>query len=274
MKTPRIWERPHPIRLLVRSRMGVAPAGAGDGFCPSHRHDFYELGLVLGGECQWRIGRRRVTLRRGQAILVKARSAHAERVPAGATEVAWIGVDFRGRAPAWAERPVTLGGDFEEVAAAFEAIARERTAADALTARRIDLALQNVFLLVTRHAENRAAKSRGSRPSPLNPRQVRSVEAAARHFRQHFRDALSVAQVAAAHSFCPAYFSTLFRAHYQVPPRVYLRQAKLEKARELLETSEMTIKAISDACGFVDASHFTKAFRRAWRLTPGAYRAR
>lgn len=276
MKNLPIWDTTPPLRLIVFNRQPVRPAADHRMIYSQHSHSFYELGMVLAGECAWRFGpRRRVKLRAGQAILVKPGSSHGEEpTPGVETKLAWLGFDFSGPAPKWIEKAVTLGSDLAEATLFFNTIYREYAASDPLTRRRVGLALQSVLVLVSRCAESGSFSANIPREqkSDLNPRQVRSLESSAHYFRHNFRDTLSIAQVAAYHSFCPAYFSTLFRRHFRVSPRTFLQQVKVEKAMEMLTASDLTLKEISAHCGFVDAAHLTKAFKQRHRVTPGAFR--
>jgi len=278
MKKIPLWESSPPLRLVVFNRQPARASSTNGVIYGAHSHSFFELGMVLAGECTWQLSRRRrLALRSGQAILVNPGSMHNEEIPLlHATELAWLGFDFAGPAPAWAEQIVSLCDVLAEVSLCFHAIYREHSAPDPITRRRVALALQNVLVLVSRCAESGPLKRTSSRrslpKSDLNARQTRSIEAAAHYFRHNCRQSLSIAQVAAYHSFCPAHFSTLFRRHYRMAPRTFLQKMKIEKAAELLTTSDLSIKEIGHTCGFVDASHLSKAFKRTHRLTPGAFR--
>ncbi|MCX7805223.1 MAG: AraC family transcriptional regulator [Planctomycetota bacterium] len=59
----------------------------------------------------------------------------------------------------------------------------------------------------------------------------------------------------------------------ETPARAFLR-FKLERARDLLARTEMSIKEISAYLGFRDQFHFSKAFKRAWGTAPSEYRRR
>jgi AraC family transcriptional regulator len=53
-----------------------------------------------------------------------------------------------------------------------------------------------------------------------------------------------------------------------------LRRLRLEAARDALARPGSDLAEVAHACGFADQSHLTRAFRRAFGLTPGAYRRR
>jgi AraC-like DNA-binding protein len=240
-----------------------------------HEHPFYELGLVLAGECGWRVGKRqRLTLRAGEAVLLRPGTVHWEEVPAGReASLAWVGFDFAGPAPDWSHRVIVLEDDFAEVGSHFRAVLREHHLDDERTRLRVSLALQSLLLLVGRRAEAGREKSLlATSESGLNPRQKQMVESAAHYFRNNLQQPLSIAQVAAYHSLCPAHFSWLFRRRHGLNPRSFLREARLERSVELLTLSEMALKEIAQRCGFVDAAHLCKAFRSRHGTTPMVYR--
>jgi AraC-like DNA-binding protein len=235
------------------------------------------LGLVLGGECDWRVGprKRRFSLRAGQALLVKPRTFHCEEIRADEeARLAWLGFDFAGPAPSWSHRIVTLGDDLAEIACHFDAISRDHHLTDERSRLRVELALQSVMLLVDRRAEISRETAPQAEASSLNPRQVRLVESAAHYFRHNLRHPLSIAQVAAYHALCPAHFSSLFRRHHRLTPRSFLREARLQRSAELLADSDLTMKEIAAECGFVDPAHFCKMFKQSRRTTPKVYRQR
>jgi LacI family transcriptional regulator len=51
-----------------------------------------------------------------------------------------------------------------------------------------------------------------------------------------------------------------------------IRRCRVERARELLGRTELTIRQVADACGFSASSYLTVVFQRELGVTPGAYR--
>ena len=68
------------------------------------------------------------------------------------------------------------------------------------------------------------------------------------------------------------HFSRAFRQSTGVPPHRWLIERRIDRARSLILNSNLSLAAISLACGFADQSHFTATFRRLTGVTPKAYR--
>jgi len=244
-----------------------------------HSHPFYELAFVFSGESDWRAdspsGRRiHETVAAGEVLLLPPNALHTEEIRLGReARIGWIGFDNTVPPPLWCWRPIPLGEDRDEVFQLFNTVYHEHSRPG--NRDRIRLVVQMLLLLVARQVEGSAATSPGiaEAKSGLNPRQARCIEAAAYTLRNNLKSPLEIAQVAAFHSFSPAYFSTLFRRHFRISPRLFLQQARVEKAAELLSGSDLTIKEIAAETGFADSAHLCKTFRTVKEITPGAYRA-
>jgi|GEM_PF-2618456 len=68
------------------------------------------------------------------------------------------------------------------------------------------------------------------------------------------------------------HFSRTFRATFGLAPHAWLRERRLERARELLVTTDDAIASIAMATGFADQSHLTRCFRARYGITPAALR--
>jgi len=60
----------------------------------------------------------------------------------------------------------------------------------------------------------------------------------------------------------------------QQSPGRYIRSIKLQKAKELFETTELRISEVAYRTGFETASHFTKVFTRQYGVKPSIFRKR
>jgi len=59
-----------------------------------------------------------------------------------------------------------------------------------------------------------------------------------------------------------------------MPTAAFLLHTRLERARYLLDDSDLSIKQIAHACGFADPNYFSRIFRQRHGQSPGAYRQR
>ncbi|MGA9251357.1 MAG: GlxA family transcriptional regulator [Roseobacter sp.] len=61
----------------------------------------------------------------------------------------------------------------------------------------------------------------------------------------------------------------LFSKYIGVSPKRYYLKIRLEKARDLLRQTDMSVTDVCVACGFKSLSHFSKSYRGAYGISPG-----
>ncbi len=64
----------------------------------------------------------------------------------------------------------------------------------------------------------------------------------------------------------------LFKKHVELSPHESLLLLRLERARHLLERSDVSIHNIAEQCGFATSFHFSRCFREACGMPPSQYR--
>ena len=67
-------------------------------------------------------------------------------------------------------------------------------------------------------------------------------------------------------------FKRNFKKIYQTNPSHYILNQRLEKARKLLELSELSMMEIAERCGFKASSHFSTKFKEKFGISPSQYR--
>lgn len=67
-------------------------------------------------------------------------------------------------------------------------------------------------------------------------------------------------------------FQKLFKGYFGLSPIEYRTEQRIEKAKMLLETTDITIKEIVAMLGFYDTAYFYKVFEKNTSLTPKQYR--
>jgi AraC family transcriptional regulator len=69
-----------------------------------------------------------------------------------------------------------------------------------------------------------------------------------------------------------AHFSRLFKDTTGLTPRCWHMERRVVSAERLLETTSLPLSEIAYRCGFSDQSHFTNAFVKRRKVTPGTWR--
>jgi transcriptional regulator GlxA family with amidase domain len=91
---------------------------------------------------------------------------------------------------------------------------------------------------------------------------------------EHVRDDLRVPRLAQRAGMSPRNFARAFVTEIGTTPAAYVERARVEVARQLLETSDLDLAAVAAAAGFGTAETLRRAFGRELRVTPGEYRSR
>lgn len=92
--------------------------------------------------------------------------------------------------------------------------------------------------------------------------------------RQHIDQPLGVSDLARRVNLSRSRLTHLFRAEVGCSPARYLREIRLDRARQLIEESSLSVKEIMARVGFNDPSHFTRDFTRRHGASPRRFRAR
>ena len=103
-----------------------------------------------------------------------------------------------------------------------------------------------------------------------HPKLIRVI----RQMEANLEEPLDRSQLATAAGLSTRQLERLFRKYLgRTPTRFYL-DLRLDKARQLLQQTDMTVLDVALACGFVSASHFSKCYRERFVRTPRAERQR
>jgi len=85
---------------------------------------------------------------------------------------------------------------------------------------------------------------------------------------------ISVDQLARLARVSRSHLCYLFKVETGLAPIQYIKRCRIERARDLLERTNLSIKEIRSRVGLPDRSHFTRGFKEAFGVTPTEYRNR
>lgn len=113
-----------------------------------------------------------------------------------------------------------------------------------------------------------AERAIGETNLSVNPNMTQLLE----YIQDNYADPITLTGVARKFHFNASYLSSHFTAQNGEGFNEYLNKVRLEKAMELLTTTEKTISDISASVGYSDQSYFTKVFKKQAGISPSQYR--
>lgn len=88
------------------------------------------------------------------------------------------------------------------------------------------------------------------------------------YIRSHHAQKLTVERLAKRAAMSPSHFAHRFRAVARVSPMRYLRDARLDRARQLLLENGGRVSEVALVVGFESPAHFTREFKRRFGVAP------
>ncbi|MFI1168850.1 GlxA family transcriptional regulator [Streptomyces sp. NPDC020801] len=100
------------------------------------------------------------------------------------------------------------------------------------------------------------------------------IRAAQEWILDNLHNPLPVADIARRANMSLRNFARVFRREVGTTPGQYVEQTRIARARELLETTDLSIGQVARRCGFAAPETFFRSFGRSLGLTPKEYRHR
>ena len=99
------------------------------------------------------------------------------------------------------------------------------------------------------------------------------VEKIIQMMREDVRGELSLGEFAQSVNLSVWRLCHIFKSDVGMPPIRYLRQLRMERAKDLLESSFLSVKEIAYQVGLNDESHFVRDFKATYGFSPALYRS-
>ncbi|KUP25166.1 helix-turn-helix domain-containing protein [Paenibacillus sp. DMB5] len=120
-----------------------------------------------------------------------------------------------------------------------------------------------LVVYLSRHYENQEAGTDNS---------LMHLASAISYIEDHYCEQITLEDIAAQSRISVRHLNRIFRAYYQTTPIAYIQRLRLELACTLLRGSRHSITEISYMCGFNDSNYLTRQFKKAYGMSPKAYR--
>jgi len=99
-----------------------------------------------------------------------------------------------------------------------------------------------------------------------------AVRTTIEYIKLHLHERIDRNALAQHVSLSPSYFSTLFKQHTGYSPTRYIHKLRIDRAKQLLQNTSLSIRRIAEEVGFPNAYYFTRVFTRETGLSPRSYR--
>lgn len=111
-------------------------------------------------------------------------------------------------------------------------------------------------------------KSFGKEPATSH----REIETVKNYIHNHYGEEIGAQQLADMVYLAPSYLSSLFKKETGQNLSKYIKQYRMEKAKELLTGTNMKIVNISEQVGYPNVSYFVQSFREYFGISPQKFR--
>lgn len=101
---------------------------------------------------------------------------------------------------------------------------------------------------------------------------IKPIRTAKQYIQENYMNPISLKEVSGVVGFNDSYFSSLFKKESGQNFLEYLSEVRMNKAKELLKETDLSIAVICQKVGYSDLKHFTKSFKKYSGLKPNEFR--
>ena len=98
------------------------------------------------------------------------------------------------------------------------------------------------------------------------------IKEAIHYIEQNFQNDISIEEIARVCGINRSYFGKIFRKSIGKSPQEFLMNYRMIKATELLSLTSLSISEISQAVGYDNPLHFSRAFKNVYGISPRTWR--
>lgn len=106
----------------------------------------------------------------------------------------------------------------------------------------------------------------------MTPAQETNINAALKYISMNYKEELSIETISNQIGFSKYYFCKIFKKQMGVTIHQYVNEYRINKAKELLAYSKLSINSVASHVGFKTTLTFLRAFESSVHMTPSEYR--
>ena len=233
-----------------------------------HSHTCSEMFFITGGNGAFLIREGRFPVAINDLVVVNAGVPHTETSQNGSPmEYVVLGVEGLEAAPGGSGYALLHLFAEDAVSSCLRTLVQEsrdpRSGCDQICQR-----LLEIVLLRLRRRDDFALSS----GAPSVPGISRECSLVRQYIDNHFKENLSLDQLAELAHVNKYYLAHSFRREYNTSPISYLISRRIRESRFLLAETDHTLSQIAQILGFSSLSYFSQSFRRIEGMSPMEYR--
>jgi AraC-like DNA-binding protein len=238
-----------------------------------HTHEQFALGMIEAGALEFDYRGQTLLAPAGCVNLCIAGEAHTGHA---ANNEGWTYRMFYFDPALLQQAAMEINADNTEMPFFKSGVLRDEILAAQIRRLHIDLeggdlpALERDYLLeqilsrlIRQHAQHPPTLARQGSESTV-------VAQVCDYLKAHYRDEINSSDLSRVAHLSRFHLNRVFTQTAGIPPYAYLRQVRLQQAKQLIEQGE-SIAAAATQSGFNDQSHLTRWFKRLYGFTPGEY---
>ena len=265
-------EQTYTIRGTAKLLNAASAKYGGDWHSVPHTHNHTELFYIVGGKGQFQIQDQLYPVNVNNLVIINPNVTHTE-VSLNAQPLEYIVLGIEGVELATSENS---NGQFcildhyesSEISSCLRNILREM---ELKNTGFEDICQAYMEILIIRLMRN-TALAVPSEPQIISGN--RQCAAVKRHIDLHFKEALTLEQLAEEAHMNKFYLSHAFKREYGVSPINYMISLRIEESKYLLAETDLSMSQIAQLLGFSSLSYFSQVFRRSQNASPKEYRQR
>ena len=254
-----------------------------------HSHDFFEITFITKGNGYHVINNNHHTIKQGNLFLITPKSEH-NLLPANPSEAfEWINVLFFPSVISTSLIDMVDTTDILKVLISSESLHYNTKELSDIELQNDAQEFQHIFEEMQQEFQARKAGYQNLLKGYLEILLVKIVRAyfydptsdteisqkVLNYLREKsFQNDLNLEELAKRTFYSPQYFRKLFKSKTGIPLSTFIRQKRLDYAKQLLENTDLSISGVMEKAGFNDTKSFYAAFKSAYGVTPANMRNR
>ncbi len=240
---------------------------------PLHWHDFYELEFIQSGHATQIINGESFSIGPGFMALLSPVDFHSylnvnEEDPLVIYNIRFSDLilppTIRSKLTT---STISISSNQDSFRAIFEHLTQEYKKNGFGREEFIRSTITNLCILILRESGNNTTCNSNPTAEHYSP-----IQEAVLYIRNHYRDSITIDEVANIVHLTPNYFSEYFKKQTGIKFCSYVQKLRLEFSVSLLKLSDLSIKEIADQSGFNSAAYFSNAFKDYFGISPEQFR--